>query len=147
MFFVIITLLILILVVVSYLLLDRKIVHSHDAVLLMVKETNAVTSRLLKATKLLADHQKTLDDKMNALSTFVDAHSTNAIFQQEQFSSLMKADMLAARREELRRITELKIALERLMGVALTSRQPASPNDVLALENINNRIKELESLV
>jgi hypothetical protein len=95
----------------------------------------------------VVDHQNVLDDKMDALAEFVDRHSTNVAFQQEQFYTLTKADMLAARREELLRTKELKVALERLMGVALTSRQPAAPNDLLALENLTKRIEELESIL
>lgn len=113
----------------------------------MLDEISTSLLKIITIEKLFVERQKALDDKMNALSEFVDAHSTNAIFQQEQFNTLIKSDMLAARREELRRLKELKVALERLMGVAMTSRQPASPNDVLALENINKRIEELESLV
>lgn len=147
MFLVVITLLILVVVIVSYLFLDRKIVTTFDDVLLLVKEANVATSAVFDTTELITDHQKALDDKMDALAAFVDAHSTNAAFQQEQFNVLVKADMLSARREELRRTKELKIALERLMGVALTSRQPPAPNDVLALENLTTRIEELESIL
>jgi hypothetical protein len=148
----IITLLLLIVLVVLYLLLSRKI--PDDKTLAMVTQTNLIATRALDTVQIYIDSQKdvdrifaTFDKKMDALSGFVDVHSTNVAFQQEQFSSFAKADMLAARREELLRCKELKAALERLMGVALTSRQPPSPNDVLAIENLTNRIKELEALL
>jgi hypothetical protein len=116
-------------------------------IMLMVKKTESITSRVLDVMQRVVDHQNVLDDKMDALAEFVDRHSTNVAFQQEQFYTLTKADMLAARREELLRTKELKVALERLMGVALTSRQPAAPNDLLALENLTKRIEELESIL
>lgn len=106
----------------------------------MIKEINVVVSKTLY-------QQKILDDKTTALTTFVDTHSTNVASQQEQFNALARADILSARREELLRTKELKVALERLMGVALTSRQPPAPNDVLALENLTKRIEELESIL
>jgi hypothetical protein len=92
-------------------------------------------------------HQDDLEDKMNSLTNFVDKHNTYVIFQQTQFDALAKADLLAARREELIRTKELKVALERLTGVAMTSRQPPAPNDVLALEFLDRRIAELEKIL
>lgn len=111
-----------------------------DQIVEMIAEINVVLSSII-------DQQKALDIKMNALAVFVDKHSTNVTSQQEQFDSLARADMLSARREELLRTKELKVALERLMGVALTSRQPPATNDVLALENLTKRIKELEAIL
>lgn len=101
----------------------------------------------LKSNQLLVNNQIALDKKLDALSIWMDKRNTYVTFQQEQFISLAKSDMLAARRDELLRTKELKVALERLMGVALTSRQPASPNDILAIENLTNRIEELEDVL
>lgn len=145
MFFEIITLLILVIVIVSYVLLDRKL--TDDRVMLMVKETSTVALAVLDATEFIVDHQNILNDKMNALSRFVDEHSTNVTIQQKFFDALANADVLTARREELLRTKELKVALERLMGIALTSRQPPASNDVLAIENLTNRIEELEAIL
>lgn len=113
----------------------------------MIQNTNAIGVSIVQTEKLILDHQKVLDDKMDALARFVDAHSTNITLQQGQLFALAKTDVESSRREELRRLKELKTALERLMGVAMTSRQPPSPNDVLALENIDNRINELEEIL
>jgi hypothetical protein len=152
MFFEIITLLLLIALIVLTLLLSRKI--PDDVTLQMIAKTNRIATRALDTAQVYIDSQKNvdkiflrLDDKMDALSRFVDTHSTRVAFQQEQFDALAKADVSSARREELLRCKELKIALERLMGVALTSRQPPSPNDILALENLTKRIKELEDIL
>jgi len=101
----------------------------------------------VKISQHISSLQTILDEKMNALSNFVDAHSTTVALQQKQFNALARSDMLSARREELLRTKELKVALERLMGVALTSRQPPASNDVLAIENLTNRIEELESIL
>lgn len=113
----------------------------------MVKEVNEVASEVHDATLFIIDYQKSFDDNMNTFAKFVDAHSKNVTLQQNHFNALAKNDMLAARREELLRTKELKIALERLMGVAFTSKQPPSPNDVLAIENLTKRIEELEELL
>jgi len=152
MFLEIITLLLLIVLVLSHLFLARKI--PDDTTLKMVEETNLIASRALDTSQIYIDSQRDVDktfskfdDKIEALVLFVDEHSTRVAFQQEQFSALAKADVIAARREELRRCKELKIALERLMGVALTSRQPPAPNDIVALENLTQRIGELEDIL
>lgn len=152
MFFKLIILLVLILLIVSHVLLIRRI--PDRKFIKMLEKTNQISSRALAATRIYMEAQKDVDDllgkfdiKMDALARFVDSHSTNVAFQQEHFSALAKSDVDSARREELRRLKELKVALERLMGVAMTSRQPPSPNDVLALENIESRIEELESLL
>lgn len=138
--------------IVSHVLLARKI--QDKRIIRMIEKTNLTSSRSLDASQAYINSQKDVDrllakfdDKMNALAVLVDNHSTSVAHQKEQFIALAKADMLAARREELRRLKELEITLERLMGVALTSRQPAAPNDVLALENIGKRIEELEKIL
>lgn len=154
MFLEIITLLILAIVVISHILLARTI--RDNEVILMVEKTRivmmaekniAVSSSVLNATQRIVDYQNALDDKMNALATLVDSHSTNITTQQEQFNALARTDMLTARREELLRTKELKVALERLMGVAFTSKQPPASNDVIAIENLTIRIEELESIL
>jgi hypothetical protein len=152
MFIGVITLLILISVVVSYVLLARKL--RNDEVMLMVERANTIATVVLDTAKFVVDFQESLDKKMNeldrkmdALSRFVDSRNTYVTFQQNQFNELARSDMLAARREELLRTKELKVALERLMGVALTSRQPPAPNDVLAIENLTERIEELEKIL
>lgn len=151
MFLVLITLLILITVVISYLRLDKfifeKFEESQETIEAGMKQTNDIASKVFDLTQRIIDHQKSLDDKMDALAELVDKHSTSVAFQQAQFDALARADVLAARREELLRAKELKVALERLMGVAMTSRQPSSPNDVIALENLDNRIEELERII
>jgi hypothetical protein len=138
-------------VVMSYLLLNRlifqKFGESQEFIEVGIRQTNDISSRVLDLTQHIIDHQERLDNKMDALANLVDKHSTSVTFQQSQFDALARADVLAARREELLRAKELKVALERLMGVAMTSRQPSSPNDVIALENLDNRIEELERII
>lgn len=152
MFFDIIILLVVILLIVSHVLLVRRIPDRR--IIKMLEKTKQVSSRALIANKIYMDAQKDVDDllkkfdyKIDALARLVDAHSTKVAFQQNEFFALAKSDVDSARREELRRLKELKVALERLMGVAMTSRQPPSPNDVLALENIEKRIDELEEIL
>lgn len=152
MFLEFITLLILVAVVVSYILLARKL--NNDKTLAIIEKTNLAAEKALETSHIFVDSQRNVnrifeafDKKLDALSRFVDAHSTNVAFQQEQFHTLARSDMLSARREELLRTKELKVALERLMGVAFISKQPPAPNDVLALENLTNRIEELETLL
>lgn len=152
MFLVLITLLNVAAIVVIYILLAHKL--TSDDVILVVEKTDGTLLKVLDATELVLNYQDVfdrkmleLDKKMDALSRFVDTRNTYVTFQQNEFNALARADMLAARREELLRTKELKVALERLMGVALTSRQPASPNDVLAIENLTKRIEELEGML
>jgi hypothetical protein len=111
------------------------------------KRVENLARETIEAIPVIVKYQTALDEAMSDLLRFVGSQKTYTYFQQEQFSALAKADMLAARREELLRTKELKIALERLMGVALTSRQPAAPNDVIAIENLTKRIEELEKIV
>lgn len=101
----------------------------------------------LKAIQLIIDCQEALDKTVQELTKLVDTQNKSLHGHLTRFNLMVQSDMLSARRDELIRTKELKVALERLMGVALTSRQPASPNDVLALENINNRITELENIL
>lgn len=158
MFHIAITLLILISVVLSYLLLERLIIRNFERdrefiqerdnqLKQIIKDFSDISESLLDTAQLLVGNQNILNSKMSALTTFMDDRNGYVTFQQEQFDTLAKADMLAARREELLRTKELKVALERLMGVAMTSRQPPAPNDVLAIENLTNRIKELEAIL
>jgi hypothetical protein len=109
----------------------------------MIKKINVVGLDVIEATQRISNHQNYLDEKMDALARLVDEHSTSVTFTEEQFNLFARADVLAARREELLRTKELKIALERLMGIAMTSRQPPAPNDIIALEYLNQRIEEL----
>ena len=106
----------------------------------MIEESNTVLVKIFEIETLLIDHQTAIVEMIVDLNKFVNN-------QQENFNALAKTDMLMARREELLRCKELKVALERLMGVALTSRQPPAPNDVLALENLTQRIDELEAIL
>ena len=152
MFFEFIVVIMLIGLIVSHLLLARKI--QDKKIIRLIEKTNLTSSRALTASQTYITSQKDIDkllrafdEKMKVLAMLVDDHFTSVVHQQELFSSIAQSDMLSARREELRRLKELKIALERLMGVALTSRQPSSPNDVLALENIEKRIEELETIL
>lgn len=152
MFFEFVVVILLVLLIVSHWLLARKI--QDKRIIRMIEKTNLSSSRSLTASQTYINSQKDIDKllmklnvNMNALAKLVDDHSKSVAHQREQFYNLAKSDMLSARREELRRLKELKIALERLTGVALTSRQPASPNDVLALENIEKRIEELEEIL
>lgn len=120
---------------------NREIIQSNHA------KVEQLAREFIKATQLIIKYQNELDEKSDEVAKLFNQQSSIVLSHLELFDSEAKSDMLAARREELRRTKELKIALERLMGVALTSRQPASPNDVLALENINNRIAELEKIL
>lgn len=140
-----ISLLILVIVVVSPFVVSRYIISNFSA-LQAYRDVNERERQDQIITRILDSTQRIIDCQ-NALAKLVDKHSTSVTFREEQFNALARADVLAARREELLRTKELKIALERLMGVALTSRQPPAPNDVLALENLERRIEELEKIL
>jgi hypothetical protein len=124
-------------------LLNHKIADDRELIMSMIKKINVVGLDVIEATQRISNHQNYLDEKMDALARLVDEHSTSVTFTEEQFNLFARADVLAARREELLRTKELKIALERLMGIAMTSRQPPAPNDIIALEYLNQRIEEL----
>lgn len=106
----------------------------------MIEESNVVLVKIFEIETLLIDHQTAIVEMIVDLNKFVND-------QKENFNTLAKIDMFMARREELLRTKELKVALERLMGVALTSRQPPAPNDVLALKNLTQRIDDLEEIL
>ncbi len=107
---------------------------------LLAKET-------IEAGRTISISQSDLTKELESFWKHVDEENAFLKSEYQNFNKLAKSDMMFARREELLRSKELKIALERLMGIALTSRQPASPNDILALENLNNRISELEMIL
>ena len=83
-----------------------------------------------------------LNDRLNSLVVF-----DEAIDKLKMINGLAKSDVLEARRSELRRVTELKSALERIMSMATTSRQEPAVNDILALEAVTNRIAGLVALL
>lgn len=113
----------------------------------VIRQTERIARQTTEMSQRILDCQSALNEKMDAFSQFVDERATVIGWEHEQFRALAKADMLSARREELLRTKELKVALERLMGVAMTSRQPPAPNDVLALERLTSRIEELETIL
>lgn len=150
MWIILVPLLILIAVIISYLLLDKLIIQNfeedRESIKAVVKNTDFLSRRVFDFSRNIIRQQQYLDSKMDALAALVDQHSTSVRFTQEQFNALVRADVLSARREELRRLKELKVVLERVMSSAMISRQPPSSNDVIALENITNRIEELEKI-
>lgn len=151
MFLWIITLLILIAIVVSYLFLNKLIIRSFEenrkSNLIRDDHNKMLLNDANRVVLTIIDQQNSLDEKMKELATLIGRHSAHVDHRQEQFNALVRADVLAARREELSMAKELKVALERLMGVAMTSRQPAAPNDIIALENLTNRIEELGGVI
>ena len=158
MFLNIITLVILVLVIVSYLLLDRLIVSNarkdrelsrvrEDRLVKIFKRVEVVAERSTKLEQLVLNQQIALNDKMDALSRFIDERNTYVTFQQNQFEALAKSDMLAARRDELIRTKELKVALERIISMTTMSRQEPAAIDQLAIESVANRIAELEDIL
>lgn len=108
---------------------------------------NDVLEKFKLALNDVNETQETLDEKMDALSRFIDERNTYVANQQEQFLAFAKSDMLSARRDELIQINQLKVALERIMSMTTMSRQAPAAIDVLALESVTNRIKELEAIL
>lgn len=113
----------------------------------IIKKFTMSYNQVVEFSQLLFKLQNDLDDKMSALSTFVDERNTYVTFQQEQFKILAKSDMLKARREELLSLTQLKVVLERFISMSTMSRQPPAPIDVLALKTVTSRIDDLEKFL
>ena len=158
MFLEIITSLILVFIVVFYLLLDRHIFRNfkkdrelsrvrEERLIQVVKRVEVVASNAVKTEQLVIDNQVVLDDKMGDLIRLMGAHNIYVSDQQEQFNALAKSDILSARRNELLSLKELKESLIRISGMATLSRQSPDAIDVLAIENVTNRIKELELIL
>ena len=153
-----ITLVILFLVIVSYIMLDRRMVSNarKDRELSRVREerlvkvfnrVEVIAERATKLEQLVLNQQVALNEKMDALSKFIDERNTYVTFQQNQFEALAKSDMLASRRDELIRTKELKVALERIISMTTMSRQEPAAIDQLAIESLANRIEELETIL
>lgn len=106
-----------------------------------------VLKKIQQAQIFISETQDALDTKMDALSRFVDERNTYVTYQQEEFKAFAKSDMLSARRDELIRVNELKVALERIISMTTMSRQAPAAIDALALESVTNRIKELEMIL
>ena len=158
MFLEIITSLILVFIVVFYLLLDCHIFRNfkkdrelsrvrEERLIQVVKRVEVVASNAVKTEQLVIDNQVVLDDKMGDLIRLMGAHNIYVTDQQEQFNALAKLDILSARRNELLSLKELKESLIRISGMATLSRQSPDAIDVLAIENVTNRIKELELIL
>ena len=158
MFLEIMSLLILVLVVVSTLLLARFISLNErknrelsrvreERLTQIVKQVEVVASNAVKTEQLVIDNQLILDEKMGDLIRLMGAHNIYVTDQQVEFNALAKSDMLSARRDELLRLKELKVALERLIGMSTLSRQSPAVIDILAIENVTNRIEELEIIL
>ena len=158
MFLEIMSLLILVLIVISTLLLarfislnvrkDRELSRLREERLIhLFKRVEVVASNAVKTEQLVIDNQVVLDDKMGDLIRLMGAHNIYVTDQQEQFNALAKLDILSARRNELLSLKELKESLIRISGMATLSRQSPDAIDVLAIENVTNRIKELELIL
>lgn len=113
----------------------------------VVTRVEQVSRELSEVSRLIVKCQSDINKEIETFSHHINLWHSFVTTQYENFTTQAKFDMLSARREELLRTKELKVALERLMGIAMTSRQPAAPNDVLALENLTNRIQELEIIL
>ena len=153
-----ITLVILFLVIVSYIMLDRRMVSNarkdrelsrvrEERLVKIFKRVEVIAERSTKLEQLVLNQQVTLNEKMDALSEFIDERNTYVTFQQNQFEALAKSDMLAARRDELIRTKELKVALERIISMTTMSRQEPAAIDQLAIASLTNRIEELETIL
>lgn len=149
--------LILLLVVVCSLLLI-VIIYATHVKMERDQEINSLNRLTIIRIENVADHafklvgklnllQDDLNDKMDALSSFVDERNTYVSFQQEQFKALAKSDMLAARRDQLLCLKEQKIVLDRIMNISTMSRQAPATIDVLAIESVDSRINELEKIL
>lgn len=99
-----------------------------------------LSTLVVESENLIIEHQLALVDKMNKNNEFVASHL-------ETIKQLAKSDLIASRRNELARTRELKATLERLVGVSTMSRQPPSPNDIVAIDSLTNRIEELELIL
>lgn len=120
---------------------DRELNNKRDSYHKEVLEKIKLTLIVVNET------QKALDEKMDALSRFIDERNTYVTYQQEHFDAFAKSDMLSARRDELVQVNNLKVALERIMSMTTMSRQSPAAIDVLALESVTSRIKELENIL
>ena len=154
----IITLLVLVLVVVLLVLLarfissnlqkDRELSRARDErTFKLVREAWGMILRIEETAQVITKTQDYLDEKVDKLARIIEEHNTTVNEHLGAFTALAKSEMLATRRNELVMATELKVALERIMGVALTSRQPVAPNDVIAMENLTKRITDLETIL
>ena len=126
-------------VIVSHMKKDRELSRVRD------ERLNKIVKQVQTISQQVTITQSALNDKMNALSHYVDERNTYVTFQQEQFKILAKSDMLSARRDELMCLKELKTALERIMSMTTMSRQAPAVIDLFAIEKVTDRIKELET--
>jgi hypothetical protein len=128
-------------------LIYGKLTKNREADQIKQAQVEKLAKQILSATKLIEETQQTLDEQMGFVSALLDQHSTSLHGYLKTFENLAQSDILSARRDELTRTYELKSALERIMGMAMTSRQEPSTNDKLAMESVTHRIKELEKIL
>lgn len=101
----------------------------------------------LKAIQLIIDCQEALDKTVQELTKLVDTQNKSLHGHLTRLNLMVQSDMLSARRDELIRAKELKVALERIISMTTMSRQDPSAIDQLAIEAVTNRIEELERIL
>lgn len=154
----IITLSTLVIVIVSPLLLtrliwsntrkDRELLRLRDEkALQLTRRVEQVALQAIKTEQFIMEHHLLLDAKIDEVTRFIETHNNSVNSHLRTFDLFLKSDMVAARRDELTRSKELKVALERLVGVSTLSRQAPSVNDMLAIDSLTRRIKDLEEIL
>lgn len=95
----------------------------------------------------LAESQVELDEKINKVAMLVADHHSIVFAQTQKLYSFMHSDVKAARRDELTRARELKVALERIVTLTSMARMQPDSMYVEAIESVTKRIEELESIL
>lgn len=154
----ILTLLVLISIIVSSLLLaryissnvrkDRELIRVRDdRVNQLIRRVEVSAHRAAKGAHVVLNNHVALRAEITEFAQYVDEQNASIKGYLLRLDLLANADMLAARRDELMRTKELKIALERLVSSATLARQQPAGRDLMAIEFINNRIIELETII
>ncbi len=153
-----ITLIILVLLTVYIMWLGRylskNLAKDHELNRLRSERTNHTIKRVeqiavlsVEMEQLAVNHQLSFDEKLQDITSVVNKQLLEMDTHLQQFEAMAKSDMLSARRDELIRTKELKIALERIISMNTMSRQEPSAIDQLAIESVTNRIVELEAIL
>lgn len=111
------------------------------------ESSEQISKQTQEAAQIVIDGQNTLYEAINEVAQVVSNHNTFVDSHFQKLNELMNSDMMAARRDELIRTKELKVALDRIVTLTTLSRQQPDVRYITAIESATNRIEDLETIL
>lgn len=106
----------------------------------LIGEAGEAAKKATGAAVLVLDRQTDLDKRTTEFYRRIDLHL-------QKLDVLANSDVIAARRDELIRAKELKVALDRIVTLTTLSRQQPDSMYLEAIESVTKRIEDLEDIL